>query len=649
MRTRSGSARPRLRPLVAGVALLAALLLGLGSPASAHSELERSEPGDGGTVEVERDSLTLWFTEPVDEASARFELNSDNGTPVAARATITNDAEGALVELKVTPLWQDTYILEWDLLSTIDGHDFPGSIVFGAGVRPATTSAGGIALPDTNSLALRWLDLFLVMVVIGGVVVSRRTLGPQARLLPAEIRRANRLTDAAAVLALITGALIVVDRVPRYGRTPSVWIDSMLFSTMAGTTWGRLWAAREIALAILIVAQLANRRIRATGRRIPPEVVAALAVIIGAEAWAGHAGTLSRSTVVAIAMSAAHLASASVWAGGLVVLAVVFAPWWDRRAGRRREAWSPTAVWNRFSSLAAASLVVLIATGLYASGRHLPDLGDLTSSVWGVALTVKLALAAAALALAGLNAARVRPDLAAGILRRLGIGPGRLVPDAARPRPPALRSVRAEAALLVLAIGTAAGLVSVATPHEVSLAESISSAPVTITVGDLFTTIEVVPAGEGRDRIIVRANSTRKPAPAPIDRVTIHSVAPDGSTDTLEPDEVEVGRYSIDVDDLAPGIWDLEVTIEREGLADAVARYDWDVEAIELDRAQPLEKVATAGGLALLASLAALLLLRRRRDRAVPPSTPRTGDRIDEPGSEAIGASAAERILEVQR
>lgn len=626
---------------MAGMALLAALLLGLGSPASAHSELERSEPGDGGTVEVERDSLTLWFTEPVDEASARFELNSDNGTRVAVRATITNDAEGALVELKVTPLWQDTYILEWDLLSTVDGHDFPGSIVFGAGVRPATTSAGGIALPDTGSLALRWLDLFLVMVVIGGIVVANRTLGPQARLLPAEIRRANRLTDAAAILSLITGALIVIDRVPRYGRAPSVWIDSMLFSTMAGTTWGRLWAAREIALAVLIVAQLANRRIRASGRRLPPEVVAALAVIIGAEAWAGHAGALSRSTVVAIAMSAAHLASASVWAGGLVVLAVVFAPWWDRRAGRRREAWSPTAVWSRFSSLAAVSLVILIATGLYASGRHLPGLGDLAGSVWGVALTVKLGLAVAALALAGLNGARVRPDLATKLLGRLGIAPGRLVPDGARPGPPTLRSVRAEAALLVLAVGTAAGLVSVATPHEVSLAESISSAPATITVGDLFTTIEVVPAGEGRDRIIVRANSTRKPAPAPIDRVTIDAVAPDGSDVMLELEEVALGRYSIDVDDLAPGSWGLEVTIERAGLADAVASYDWQVEVIELDRAQPLEKVATAAAVALLVALATIGFRRRRR-RDLPPSMP-------EPDDDVVDRSSETRILEVQR
>lgn len=625
---------------MAGAILAGVLVLGLGGPASAHSELERSEPPDGGQIDVDRTRLTLWFSEPVDPASARFELQSDTGTRAGVHVDITNDATGAFIEIKTSELWQDTFILEWDLLSTIDGHSFPGSIVFGAGVRPVTTASGGVALPDTSSLALRWLDLTALMLLIGGVAVSSRVLAPQARLLPAELGRVHRLTDLAALAALVTGLVTIVDRVPRYDRALGVWFDSIVFSTLADTTWGRLWATRQIALAVLVVALVANRRARNRSGRAPIEVQLALAVVVVTEAWAGHAGAVAYETGVAVAAAGAHLLAAGVWVGGLCTLTLVFAPWWDRRRGQRRRAWSPTAVWARFSPLALGSLLVLVATGLYSSGRHLPGLGAVGPSIWGLGLSVKLALALGAVVLAGANGARVHPDRASAVVAQLGSRLQAMVPPSDRPGPPGLNPVRAEAGLLLLAVVVAAVMVSVSTPREVAIAESIRSAPKSATVNQLFTTLEVVPAGEAQDRIIVRTNSLRRPEPGPITSVDLVVEGPGGRFDIVEALEIEAGRYEVEVGRLVHGRWDVEITVHRAGLPDTVAPFFWDVEDVDLDHPVALERALSALAAALLAG--ALVLRIGRRSDPGPAPTP------DPPRSPATPSTENRPELEVQ-
>ncbi|MCV2396541.1 copper resistance protein CopC, partial [Actinotalea sp. M2MS4P-6] len=58
------TARGRARRAAVALAAAAALLGGA-TPALAHSELEHSDPPDGGMVAVGRTSLSLWFTEAV--------------------------------------------------------------------------------------------------------------------------------------------------------------------------------------------------------------------------------------------------------------------------------------------------------------------------------------------------------------------------------------------------------------------------------------------------------------------------------------------------------------------------------------------------------------------------------------------------------
>ena len=91
----------------------------------------------------------------------------------------------------------------------------------------------------------------------------------------------------------------------------------------------------------------------------------------------------------------------------------------------------------RFSPLAAVSTVVLLASGLYQAGVHLPDLGPVRTTVYGAAVAAKTVLVVVALGDRGAQHAAGEPRTwPARVGARLGRRPGwaPLLPGAVRLR-----------------------------------------------------------------------------------------------------------------------------------------------------------------------------------------------------------------------
>jgi copper transport protein len=350
----------------------------------------------------------------------------------------------------------------------------------------------------------------------------------------------------------------------------------------------------------------------------------ALAVVVGLESWAGHASALPRGSALAALASAAHLAAAGVWAGGLTVLALCLIPAMRRNPDARGPILA--TAWRTFSPLAAVATVVLMATGFYESGRHLPDLHSFVSTLYGRAVTGKLLLLALALTLAGFNTLLVNPRLAAPV--------GRMLRRPIGWAPVSLHRftsvVVAEVVILILAVATAALLTSAPTAREVEMVAT-TTAPHNANVDGLFVTIEQVPAGADQTRLIVGARSTVKPEPAPISGIDVILVAPSGTTSGVPLSPVEPDRYEAEVARLTPGAWQASVAVHRGDLPDAVTQADWTVVATSPQKALPLEVVTTILAVLLLAGLAGVVrFARRHRERSMvsnPLVDERTGGR----------------------
>jgi copper transport protein len=120
---------------------------------------------------------------------------------------------------------------------------------------------------------------------------------------------------------------------------------------------------------------------------------------------AGHPAATS-PVGVALTTDALHLMAGSLWLGGLIGLLLLAI---TTRATSRVD--GLTAVVPRFSNVAFASVLVLIASGTVAAYLHLPTLASLWETSYGEAILAKIILLCVALPLAAVNMTRSRPRI----------------------------------------------------------------------------------------------------------------------------------------------------------------------------------------------------------------------------------------------
>jgi len=224
-----------------------------------------------------------------------------------------------------------------------------------------------------------------------------------------------------------------------------------------GRAFSDLWGVLALLAAASALALMLDRpgRARRSGEALLAlfGAAACAAAALALPGLAGHPATTSPVGLM-LALDWAHLAAASIWIGGLLGLLVLAA---TTEAGSRVTALA--VVVPRFSRAAMVSVAVLLATGIVASIVHLPTLGSLWQTDYGLAIIAKSVLLACALVLGAVNNLRSRPRLVAAVQRRdqaLGEGAARLLQ----------RLVLGESALLVGAVVAASILTSIAPPSD---------------------------------------------------------------------------------------------------------------------------------------------------------------------------------------
>ena len=136
-----------------------------------------------------------------------------------------------------------------------------------------------------------------------------------------------------------------------------------------------------------------------------PIALVGVALLVVSFAFDGHTLSEGPRLVHALA-SVTHVVAASVWAGGLVALAVVL--WRRHRAGVRSRA---AQMVTRFSVVAMVSVGLAGLAGVLMAWFIEDDLGAYTSTDWGRTMLAKLALVLVALGIGAYNHFRLRPAL----------------------------------------------------------------------------------------------------------------------------------------------------------------------------------------------------------------------------------------------
>ena len=519
--------------------------------ASAHAVLVSSTPVDGSRVNTEPAQVRLTFDEPVGLIAADEQVISATGIRAdTGRVRLAHG--GTTIVLPLRPhLPRGTYSATWRVVSA-DTHVVSGSITFGLGVQPG---AGVAAPPDHTGQLDVAADIaegliYAGLVLLAGITAAARLLWPWT--LPS--RRVRGLAWAGwAAIAAGTAAEFVLQG-PR--AVNASWAAVFRLRDAGGTLgspFGQELAAR-LAL-LLVIAPLLSRR-WATGRNGRAADIlrgaAGLALLISI-AVTGHEAA-GRDVALALPAAALHLASMSVWLGGLVLLGVTVLP--ALRAGMVTDAGL-----RRWSITAYSCVICLVVTGEYQASRQVSPVQALWSTRYGVLLLVKVALVAVMLGAAFLAERRI-----IGAVVPPGAAPGPAVPG--RLVRAVRRSVAIETLTAVLVLAVTAVLVS--------------EPPARTTFGPPVT----LSAPLGPDHVRVRIDSTRRgpqsmtlyvlnAAGAPVPartltatlssaqvaalRLTLRRLTPDGSQWTTSAAIVPL-----------PGVWTLTLNVAL-GPADAYA------------------------------------------------------------------------------
>lgn len=531
------------------VLLLAAAGLLPASSAFAHAALVVSEPANNDLLPRPPERIRIAFSEPVDTRASGMRLLDGAGNLLEI-GEVTFSNQNTTMTATVTALEPGIYNVQWNNVSTVDGHSLLGSFPFTVlnpdGTAPETTNTVGAigSDPDPAPLAdgvtVRYLALFGLAMIAG--------IGMLVLIWPGMPETTRKLLGT---VALGTGGLLLIAvmlnlRVIRVEFASLSLID-VVFTTRIGGFWlTRLGAALLIAVTATMIFDAPRKG--AIG------LLAGSSISILAFAMTSHAAA-GTGSAWGTAIDFVHGVAAIIWVGALTAVAL---------AAKSALSSGPSArVLGRFSLTASLMVFLLLTTGLLSTFIEVNTPDRLTDTRYGWTLVAKLALLVPLLLVALYNARW---------------GKKLLVSSAARDRRRFAMLAGTEALLGLAVFLPAAMLTQTGVAKSVPQVSEAREFQGVQSAGDLGVTLAVDPNRVGLNSYHVRLTNAAEGTLVDADRVRLtfrYQENPDVGAGVLTLARASEGVFSGQGPYLTlQGRWRVEVEVRRPDEADQKAFFD---------------------------------------------------------------------------
>ncbi|MEP6815090.1 MAG: copper resistance protein CopC [Marmoricola sp.] len=397
------------------------------APASAHASLVSSSPTSGSVVERAPKDVRLTFSEPVEVTRDGVEVTAPDGTALPHLVAGTDPRDRSTIVTKLpSVLAGGTYRVSYRILS-IDGHAVQGEIRFAyknASGSLAASSGHSSSGPSAISVTWRALAAGGALALAGLVAYSLLIVAAARRSLPDSVGRALdreslvrlRVPVLVALGCGLVGALLTaIDTVSQTTGTIRVGdVTRFLTSTRTGGLLSLRFVLLLVAAGLVLAA---GRRVSASAPRgadvrVLAALVAAVLVLVTL-ALSSHGAAAPVDVAVAIGFDTLHLAAVGLWIGGLLGLSLIGIPAARAAgAGRQEDVGDAAAALARsFSFAAQLAMLVVLTTGGYLALLQVTAVRQLTTTTWGEALTIKVALWVTVLMVATINAVTLVPRM----------------------------------------------------------------------------------------------------------------------------------------------------------------------------------------------------------------------------------------------
>lgn len=546
--------------------LLAVLVLGAGAaPASAHATLVSSDPTEGAVLPTSPTEVTFTFDEPVSVVVGGVQMFDAAGDPVK---TDTSSRDTVVTAEVPDDLADGTYVVTWRVVSS-DGHPIAGSLTFSVGA-PSEQVAPPDTSTDTTDGPLRTVigsvqGIGYVALLLAGGLLFFQAWTVRGVGLPDAVRRGVRRLARWSAGAAVLLAAAQVPLAGAYQRgvglagvadpasfVPSLVGDHLLVLALQVVGFG---------LAMLLAG------------RSGIAAAAAAAVAVWSPASVGHTRAYDPVSLLVVT-DALHLTAGAVWLGGLVGLALCV----PRLAGRERAA---AELVSRFSTSAAALLVVLALSGVLLGWRILDGWTPLVATTYGRLLLIKVGIALVVVGVAAWNRLRL-----VGRLADVGHDARRRAARLLR------RTVAVEALLLVALLGITGFLVQ--QPPKGAGGDSTATATGTgavTSIADEWRVVAVLDAGNSRRRGLAIQIQDKAGEPVDLAGTPVVSLRASGGSPDDGPDDgpdvdlgrvpvtaVATGTYRAEVIFPRPGEWQVQVSLPVDRFTNPVTALDVTVD-----------------------------------------------------------------------
>jgi copper transport protein len=539
--------------IVAFVAL--AWLLVTPGVAQAHAVLLDTDPADGAALDAGVGEVSLSFNEPVEVPSGGVRVFDADAERIDEGVIAGTDPATVRVALP-DELDEGAYVVTWRIIS-LDSHVVGGVFSFTVGDDVAVDDDLLAALASDTDGA----PVAAGIVRAGGYLATLLAAGAIA--FGAAVTR--RDTDRAAAGRLAVGAasvgvVLAVVALPVHAAALSG--EPLLTAATSSAGWAEAANSSLGVGAIVRAVALAALALLAW-LQLPRLIVGAVAAAaLGSYLLDGHQRTIE-PTWLMMAGDGLHLAAGAVWFGGLVLLVGAM-----RRRNIADDPLGAARLIARFSTMAMASFVGVATGGIAMSVVLLDRPSALYTTTYGLTLAAKVAIVAAVVALAAYNRQRLVPRIA-----RLAVPAGGAtdtLPDTSRTETATSawnhlrRTVRYEAAGIVLAIGVTGFLVLLPPPAE------IADGPIQQTLeltDELEVDLVVEPGEVGVNTVHAYVlDPNGRPATEATELEFELTYVPQGiGPIPIEPLFAGTGHWIASGDELAfPGEWQIDITVTED-------------------------------------------------------------------------------------
>src|SRR5690606_2346049 len=369
----------------------------------AHPVYVDSTPGAFESVSSSPGEVQVVFSEAIELPYSSIRVLGPDGSRVDMNDPHNVEGDTASIAATLQPdLPEGEYTVITRVLSAVDGHIVEETFIFGIGVQ-TTTEVQSAPLLGLGYTASRFPGMVGQTMVVGAAFATLWLWKPISRVpwIGSAIWQTRILIDRNMVRLILIGTGLILASGVATIIVQAISIDAGVSEAIA-TKFGNVWMARMLQSSILMgIAVAVYRKVArgnsSTGR---PEMYAililGLAVLVTSSLMAHAAATHQMFPVV---LDFFHNAAASIWIGGLILLALVAVPKLLSIGDQGLKAAALSSLIPRFSTVVVPLLGIAVITGPILLFALASGLSLTVASLYGQILAVKLGLAGAMVAM----------------------------------------------------------------------------------------------------------------------------------------------------------------------------------------------------------------------------------------------------------